>query len=94
MPDLRFIKAGTLDDTSWLDPKMHVYCDSAESGEHMLRVHALVIDVPPFDTELASSLAEDQIGGPMLIPDRNAFIVVEMARIAGHRKLKANNTSR
>ena len=30
MPDLRFIKAGTLDDTSWLDPKMHVYCDSAE----------------------------------------------------------------
>ena len=30
MPDLRFIKAGTLDDTSWLDPKMHAYCDSAE----------------------------------------------------------------
>jgi hypothetical protein len=30
----------------------------------------------------------------MLIPDRNAFIVVEMARITGHRKLKANNTSR
>jgi len=30
MPGLRFIKAGTLDDTSWLDPKMHVYCDSAE----------------------------------------------------------------
>jgi hypothetical protein len=30
MPDLTFIKAGTLDDTSWLDPKMHVYCDSAQ----------------------------------------------------------------
>jgi hypothetical protein len=30
MPELRFIKAGTLDDTNWLDPKMHVYCDSAE----------------------------------------------------------------
>jgi hypothetical protein len=30
MPGLTFIKAGTLDDTSWLDPKMHVYCDSAE----------------------------------------------------------------
>ena len=30
MPELRLIKAGTLDDTSWLDPKMHVYCDSAE----------------------------------------------------------------
>ena len=29
MPELIFIKAGTLDDTSWLDPKMHVYCDSA-----------------------------------------------------------------
>jgi hypothetical protein len=26
MPGLTFIKAGTLDDTSWLDPKMHVYC--------------------------------------------------------------------
>jgi hypothetical protein len=30
MPDLTFIKAGTLDDTSWLDPKMHVYCNSAQ----------------------------------------------------------------
>jgi hypothetical protein len=28
MPDVIFIKAGTLDDTSWLDPKMHIYCDS------------------------------------------------------------------
>ena len=28
MPELSFIKAHTLDDTSWLDPKMHVYCDS------------------------------------------------------------------
>jgi hypothetical protein len=30
MPGVAFIKAGTLDDTSWLDPKMHVYCDSKE----------------------------------------------------------------
>jgi hypothetical protein len=30
MPDLTLIKGGTLDDTSWLDPKMHVYCDSAQ----------------------------------------------------------------
>ncbi|MGN6453970.1 MAG: GFA family protein [Steroidobacteraceae bacterium] len=30
MPELVFIKAGTLEDTSWLDPKMHVYCDSAQ----------------------------------------------------------------
>ena len=35
MPELRFIKAGTLDDTSWLDPKMHVYCDSAENWTHI-----------------------------------------------------------
>jgi hypothetical protein len=25
-----FIKTGTLDDTSWLAPKMHIYCDSAQ----------------------------------------------------------------
>src|SRR5664279_416174 len=30
MPDLTLIKAGTLDDTSWLDPKMHIFCDSAQ----------------------------------------------------------------
>ena len=30
MPGVTFIKAGTLDDTGWLDPKMHVYCDSEE----------------------------------------------------------------
>jgi len=30
MPETIIIKAGTLDDTSWLDPKMHIYCDSAQ----------------------------------------------------------------
>jgi hypothetical protein len=30
IPELTSIKAGTLDDTSWLDPKLHVYCDSAQ----------------------------------------------------------------
>ena len=30
MPELTFIKAGTLDDTSWLEPKVHIYCDSAQ----------------------------------------------------------------
>jgi hypothetical protein len=30
MPGVAFIKTGTLDDTSWLDPKMHVYCDSKQ----------------------------------------------------------------
>jgi hypothetical protein len=30
MPGVSFIKAGTLDDTNWLDPKVHIYCDSKE----------------------------------------------------------------
>jgi hypothetical protein len=30
MPELTFIKAGTLDDTSWLVPKIHIYCDSTQ----------------------------------------------------------------
>jgi hypothetical protein len=30
MPDLTIIKAGTLDDTSWLKPTMEIFCDSAE----------------------------------------------------------------
>jgi len=30
MPGLAFIKAGTLDDPSWLKPTMEVYCDSVQ----------------------------------------------------------------
>lgn len=30
MPDLTFIKAGTLDDPQWLAPTMEVYCASAQ----------------------------------------------------------------
>jgi hypothetical protein len=30
LPELTLINAGTLDDTSWLDPKMHIFCDSAQ----------------------------------------------------------------
>jgi hypothetical protein len=30
MPELIFIKAGTLDDTSWLRPTTQVYCGSAQ----------------------------------------------------------------
>jgi hypothetical protein len=30
MPGVAFLKAGTLDETAWLDPKLHVYCDSKE----------------------------------------------------------------
>ena len=29
-PDLAFIKAGTLDDTSWLEPEMEIWCESAQ----------------------------------------------------------------
>lgn len=29
-PDLIWLKAGTLDDTSWLRPQMNVWCDSAQ----------------------------------------------------------------
>lgn len=29
-PDLAFIKAGTLDDRSWLVPEMEAWCDSAQ----------------------------------------------------------------
>ena len=30
MPEIAFIKAGTLDDTQWLAPTMEVYCASAQ----------------------------------------------------------------
>jgi hypothetical protein len=30
MPELALIKAGTLDDTSWLKPQIHTWCDSAQ----------------------------------------------------------------
>jgi hypothetical protein len=29
-PQLAFIKAGTLNDKSWFEPQMHVWCDSAQ----------------------------------------------------------------
>ncbi len=31
IPGLTFIYAGTLDDTTWVDPKVHVYCDSKQN---------------------------------------------------------------
>jgi hypothetical protein len=30
MPDLEFIKAGTLDDTGWLDPTVELWCETAQ----------------------------------------------------------------
>ncbi|MFK7965239.1 MAG: GFA family protein [Burkholderiaceae bacterium] len=42
LPDRLFIKAGTLDDTSWLKPVAHIYCDSAQSWVD------IASDVPQF----------------------------------------------
>jgi hypothetical protein len=46
--DLTILKAGTLDDTSWLTPTMEIYCDSAQewtkrNGE--LESHAKMLPV-------------------------------------------------
>ncbi|HET6518689.1 MAG TPA: GFA family protein [Geminicoccaceae bacterium] len=30
VPGMEFIKAGTLDDTSWLNPTMEIWCDTAQ----------------------------------------------------------------
>ena len=30
MPGMSIVRAGTLDDTSWLKPTMEIYCDSAQ----------------------------------------------------------------
>ena len=30
LPNLEWIKAGTLDDISWLQPQVHMWCDSAQ----------------------------------------------------------------
>jgi len=43
MPDLVFIKAGTLDDTSALAPTMEIFCDSAQpwtAGDNKLQKFA------------------------------------------------------
>jgi hypothetical protein len=34
-PTMEWIKAGTLDDPSWLDPQMNIWCDSAQPWVQM-----------------------------------------------------------
>jgi hypothetical protein len=34
MPDMTVVKAGTLDDSSWLEPTMEIYCNSAHEYVH------------------------------------------------------------
>jgi hypothetical protein len=35
MPDLIFIKAGSLDDTSWVQPTIQMFCDNAQPWVHL-----------------------------------------------------------
>ena len=47
MPDLAIIKAGTLDDTSWLQPAMEIFCDSAQPWVKLAGDHARFPKMPP-----------------------------------------------
>ena len=54
-PNLVFIKAGTLDDNSWLEPKMHVWWSSAQPWVKK------DIDLPKFDKNPVSRKKAGQI---------------------------------
>jgi len=43
VPDVSFIKAGTLDDKSWLEPTMHLWCDTAQPW---VNIDDAVVKVP------------------------------------------------
>jgi hypothetical protein len=47
MPDLEFIKAGTLDDTSWLIPTMEVWCATAQPWVKIDQSRQLMDRNPP-----------------------------------------------
>jgi hypothetical protein len=47
-PDIVFVRAGTLDDTSWVRPVAHVYLRSAQPWERIPN-HAQCFDVMPGD---------------------------------------------
>jgi hypothetical protein len=47
MPDLEWIKAGTLDDTSWVSPAVHIWCDSAQPWTTMSDSSAKFPKNPP-----------------------------------------------
>jgi hypothetical protein len=47
MPDLAIIKAGTLDDTSWLEPGMEIYTDSAQSWLQLVGERHRFPKMPP-----------------------------------------------
>jgi hypothetical protein len=47
MPDIDFIKAGTLDDTSWLTPTMEVWCATAQPWVKVDQSRQLMDKNPP-----------------------------------------------
>ena len=44
-----FLKAGTLDDTSWLKPEAQLWCDSAQSWPNLDDDIAQIAQNPPMD---------------------------------------------
>ena len=49
MPTMDFLKAGTLDDTSWLKPNAQLWCDSAQSWLTLDSDIAQIAQNPPMD---------------------------------------------
>jgi hypothetical protein len=47
MPELAFIKAGSLEDTSWLSPSMEIWCDSSQPWVKIDGTRQLVKRNPP-----------------------------------------------
>ncbi|MET0962377.1 MAG: GFA family protein [Noviherbaspirillum sp.] len=47
MPNLEWIKAGTLDDTAWFQPAVNIWCDSAQSWINMAETSANFARNPP-----------------------------------------------
>ena len=47
MPDLEFIKAGTLDDTAWLDPTLELWCETAQHWVQIDQARPQVPRNPP-----------------------------------------------
>lgn len=49
LPTMDFLKAGTLDDTSWLKPEAQLWCDSAQSWLKLDDDIAQMAQNPPMD---------------------------------------------
>jgi hypothetical protein len=48
-PDPEWIKAGTLDDTTWLNPIVNISCDSAQRWTHIAESAASFANNPTSD---------------------------------------------